>query len=84
MDKHPQAKIDYPTEWEYKVFTTDKEALKVSVFDIFDKKYGLTESKKSKTGKYESLSLKVEVLDEKERNRYFKQLSELECVSYIF
>lgn len=84
MENQPQAKIDYPTEWEYKIFTTDSKQLKITVFDIFDKPYHLTESKKSKGGKYESFSLKTEVTDEKERNSYFKALSELECVCYIF
>jgi putative lipoic acid-binding regulatory protein len=75
--------INYPTEWEYKVFTTDENAIHEKLFELIDKKYDLTHSKSSKKGKYTSLKLTLEVDSEEHRDRLFREIKDLEIVAYV-
>lgn len=73
--KHHHLKIDYPCEWEYRIIGTSEEALKLAVSEILcDRKYSLSFSNKSKTGKYVSLSLKTVVETEEIRKNTYAAL----------
>jgi putative lipoic acid-binding regulatory protein len=68
--------IKYPCNWEYKIIGKSKEALeKIAAKLINDRDYDIKLSQKSKSGKYISLEVKIEVLDESDRNKIFSDFS---------
>ena len=67
-----QAKIKYPCDWEYRIVGLDEAALKNAAAQVMgDKKYDISFSNISKTGKYFSLSVKTFVENEEIRNTLY-------------
>lgn len=75
--------ISYPTVWEYRIFTTDSEAIYSKIFEIVDKEYNLSHSKASKKGKYHSFKLTLEVDSEEHRDWLFREIKRLDIVAYL-
>lgn len=68
-------KLEYPCVWQYKVIGRDKNQLELVILDIFagcscEIKYSNT----SKTGKYHSYAIDLEVSDDENRLGYYQRL----------
>ncbi len=77
-------KINYPCQWGFKVIGNDEEVVHQAIHeclsDCFEKDHGrpveIGASRKSGGGKYVSVGLTVEVMDENERNVVFQALAD--------
>ncbi|NOX25766.1 MAG: DUF493 domain-containing protein [Deltaproteobacteria bacterium] len=69
-----EMRISYPCSWSYKIIGQDKDMVKEAITAITAGKYTLNYSNASRTGKYHSWSLTLEVNSEAERNTLFKAL----------
>jgi putative lipoic acid-binding regulatory protein len=82
IDEKPD--IEYPIEWGYRVIGTDEKTLRVVVDEVVDnREYRLNLSKKSRSGKYTSLDLKVTVDSEEHRDRIFRELKSSSAVKMV-
>jgi len=74
-DSHHIPHLHYPCEWEYRIIGPSEQALKLAVSEIMcDKKYVLSFSHQSSTGKYISLILQIVVASEEERKNIYLAL----------
>lgn len=72
-DREPQ--IAYPCLWSYKVMGPDPDKLRAAVrFVVGSLEHELTESNRSRTGKYVSLHLRLVVHDKNQRHAIFNAL----------
>jgi len=83
--KNQKPKIDYPCQWGFKVIGNDEEtvhqAIRECMNDCLEKDEAqrpveIGTSRKSGGGKYVSVGLTVEVMDENERNIIFQALAD--------
>jgi putative lipoic acid-binding regulatory protein len=80
-----EAIIEYPCEWFYKVIGSDKESVHNAVAGIIqDREYHIDDSNTSKTGKYQSFSVKVVVSDEAYRNNIYQALKVHDDIKFVF
>ena len=69
-------KINYPCLWSYRVIGPDKGLVKTAVLEIFcDLNYSLRPGNASRTGKYHSWGVSLEVKDQAQRDILFQRLS---------
>jgi uncharacterized protein len=81
MDK---PEIQYPCEWEYTVIGTDEALLRNVITEVFcGKEFSVEFSKKSKAGKYVSLTVKTKVTSEDERNGQCALLAKQPAVKMV-
>lgn len=81
---HNRPKIDYPCEWEYLIIGVNEELLKSAATEILNgRKYEISVSKTSKTGKYISLAIKTPVENEATRNNIYAALSKHAAVTKV-
>jgi putative lipoic acid-binding regulatory protein len=67
--------VTYPCRWSFTLIGTDAAAVQASVAACLkSRRYDLTPSNKSRTGKYVSLHLETLVASEDERNQLFARL----------
>ncbi len=67
--------LEYPCPWQYKAIGMDKEMLKLSIETVFkDCLCEITYSNSSKTGKYHSYRIDLQVNSEEERVGFFQAL----------
>lgn len=79
-----KAKIEYPSEWEYKVIILKDADIKEIVKDILlEKEYKLAQSNTSKGGKYKSYNLTTLVNSDDERGAIFEALKQDDRVKYV-
>ena len=84
-NKNQVVSIDYPCEWLYKVIGSDKESVHNAVAGIIeDREYHINDSNTSKTGKYQSFSVKVVVSDEAYRNNIYQALKVHDDIKFVF
>ena len=77
--------IDYPCEWLYKVIGSNKESVHNAVAGIIqNNEYHINDSNTSKTGKYQSFSVKVVVSDEAYRNNIYQALKGHDDIKFVF
>lgn len=82
MNEKP--KIDYPCIWTYKLIGEDSEKITASAEEILGRrKYGLKASNVSSKGKYKSMTLKIEVEDETDRNLLYEKLKNSSSIKII-
>lgn len=83
--KNPKPKIDYPCQWGFKVIGNDEEAVHKAIHECLrecledeesERPVEIGSSRTSGGGKYVSVGLTVEVLDEVERNIIFQALAD--------
>ncbi len=76
--------IQYPCLWSYKVIGADPDLVKENI-EIVLKHYEVAyhEAKQSRTGKYTSFHLSVQVQDEAERNTIFDKLKNIPTVKVV-
>ncbi len=76
--------IDYPCRWLYKVITTDEHGDRQRIQSMLqDCGCRITPSHRSRTGKYSSLDVEIEVRDEVHRNTVYLLLRELATVKVV-
>lgn len=76
-------KIDYPTQWEYRIIGKGKQELEEIVKSVFLKDYTLKEGQASSGGKFVSIVVSTEVADEQERNELFARLKNHPQISMV-
>lgn len=73
-----KAKIDYPSQWSYKVILgADENASQLIAGIMGDKPYTLSPSKSSENEKFKSYNLQTQVQDEHERLAIFGALKNI-------
>jgi len=76
--------IKYPCEWSYTVIGTDEDIIREAVCECLgDRGYSIFFSKKSEHGKYISLNIKTNVLNEDDRNKIYSVLCKCSSVKTI-
>jgi len=78
-------KIDYPCQWGFKVIGTDEETVHHAIHECLrecleagekERPVEIGDSRQSGGGKYVSVGLTLEVMDEVERNVIFQALAD--------
>jgi len=76
--------LEYPCNWCYKVIASEKEALQSAVKDVVDEReHTLTESNKSKGGKYVSMNLDMLVHNEDDRQFIYDALKKHDDIKMV-
>jgi putative lipoic acid-binding regulatory protein len=76
--------LEYPCNWCYKVISTEKEALQNAVKDVVDEReHTLTDSNKSKGGKYVSMNLDMLVHNEDDRQFIYDSLKKHDDIKMV-
>jgi putative lipoic acid-binding regulatory protein len=79
-----QPDIQFPCEWSYKVIGLDVNNILTAIEEsVLGLSYDVTPSNLSKTGKYVSLNLKLEVPNEEVRNLIYEKLNQSPDIKYI-
>ncbi len=82
--KNQKLEITYPCCWLYKLIAMNDDALKSAVKEIItDSDYSLLQSKSSRTGKYLSYNLEIEVHSEEVRNFFFSSLKQHPSIKMV-
>lgn len=84
-DNTPQKpKIEYPTQWGFKLIGRDKEALLKCIKEAMrDKEHLCSLGNSSRTGKFHTYNASCVVETEEERNRIFKYCQEHDDVDMV-
>ena len=82
LDGKPE--ITYPCRWSYKLIGRIQELIEQEAKEILgDKPHELTVANKSRTGKFISLELTLEVAHEEERLHIYKRLTESQVIMQV-
>ena len=74
-DSKKKAQIQYPCNWCYKVIGSDKESIQNAVKEVLDEReHKLSDSNKSKGGKYTSMNLDMLVHNDDDRQTIYEEL----------
>ncbi len=77
-------KIEYPTNWGFKLIGRDKDTLLACIKEALGEKEHLCSlGNASKTGKFHSYNASCNVENEEERNRIFKYFEEHDDVDMV-
>lgn len=83
-EMHHAPKIDYPCQWEYKTIGPDEARMREAIAQIMEGlEHTVQSANVSRTGKYCSLLLLVEVVSESHRNDIFAALSNHESIRVV-
>ena len=67
--------LQYPCNWCYKVVAHERAGIEIAALEIFtERRYTLTPSNTSKSGKYISMNLELLVHNEDERTYFYETL----------
>lgn len=76
--------ITYPCNWSYKIIASDKDYIAKTIPELLEsREYEFAESNQSRTGKYTSFSISLQVSSEKERDNIFNILKCLPSVKMV-
>jgi uncharacterized protein len=76
--------IEYPCNWGYKVIGSDVDEILSAIEDsALGLKYSITPSNVSKTGKYYSFNIEMEVPNEVVRDLVFEKLQKSEHIKFV-
>jgi len=76
--------INYPCQWPYKIIGSNSEVIKQTIRNLLENiEYQISESNRSKSGKFTSFNLSVQVDSEEERNRIFNILKSIPTVKMV-
>jgi putative lipoic acid-binding regulatory protein len=76
--------IAYPCRWVYKVVGKDYELVRLAVLEVIQvRTCEISYSRSSSAGKYQSLSVEVEVESEEQRNSFYVALKEHPAVKIV-
>jgi uncharacterized protein len=74
-DQSKKLQLAYPCEWTYKVIGNQPERLKAVIHEMMQgRPYSVSLSNRSKTKKYCSLNLVIQVENEADRNAIYQRL----------
>lgn len=77
--------IQYPCQWHYKIIGADRQRIMDTIPTLFAQRdYRLSESNRSKTGKYTSFHFSLHVHSEEERNVICTALKSIPTVKIVF
>lgn len=86
-DINKKLNIKYPCKWTYKIIGNEYELIVDAIDNILSKDnkqdYKTDISKKSKSSKYISVNLNIEVKDETTRVKYYKKLSKHKDIKIV-
>jgi len=86
LDNNSQEKpkIEYPTNWGFKIIGRDKDKLKACIKEVMGEKEHLCSTgNASKTGKFHSYNASCMVEDQEERDRLFKSFQDHDDVEMV-
>jgi putative lipoic acid-binding regulatory protein len=86
LDKNTKEKpkIEYPTQWGFKLIGRDKEALLACIKEVMGEKEHLCSlGNTSRTGKFTTYNASCEVESQEERDRIFKYFQEHKDVEMV-
>ena len=76
--------IHYPCNWSYKIIGSDRARITDTIPVVLKAfEYQFSESRQSKTGKFTSFHLSIQVNSEEERNTIFNILKDIPSVKVI-
>ncbi|MFP6094467.1 DUF493 family protein [Helicobacter pylori] len=76
--------IIYPCLWDYRVIMTTKDtSVLKELLETYQRPFKLELKNTSKSAKFYSFNVSMEVLDESERNEIFQKISQLEVVVHV-
>ena len=76
--------ITYPCDWSYKIISSDKDYIAKTIPELLEShEYEFAESNQSRTGKYTSFSISLQVNSEEERDNIFNILKCLPSVKMV-
>jgi putative lipoic acid-binding regulatory protein len=79
----PELNLEYPCPWTYTVIGTDEDRVRTAVAGVMgEMAHELRFSHSSKTGKYRSYNLELEVRSEQERLRIYRELHDHSDITY--
>ena len=77
-------KIEYPTQWGFKLIGRDKEALLASIKEVMgDKEHLCSLGNPSRTGKFHSYNASCTVESQEERDRLFRAFQDHDDVKMV-
>ena len=83
-DYNKRPEIQFPCEWSYKVIGSDVNNILAAIDEaVLGLAYDVTPSNVSRTGKYVSLNLKLEVPNEVVRNLIYENLTKSPDIKFI-
>lgn len=69
-------KVDYPSNWEYKVITESKNKIEDILFDTVNRKYKIVKQNNSKSGKYTSYTITMDVESKEDKDAILTRIYE--------
>jgi len=76
--------LEYPCNWCYKVISSEKEALQKAIKDVVqEREHTVSDSNKSKTGKYVSMNLDMLVHNEDDRQFIYDALKKHQDIKMV-
>jgi len=83
-DSKKKVEIEYPCNWCYKVIGESMEGIEEAVKEIVDEReHKLSESNKSKSGKYTSMNLDMLVHNDDDRQTIYEELKKHKNVKMV-
>ncbi len=84
VDNTKELKLDYPTNWKYKIILEKKQNAQQIAKDILKKReHKIKKSQNSSSGKYTSHSLEVLVHSDDDRKTLFDTLKEHKHIKFV-
>ena len=76
--------VEYPCQWSFRIIGKEEALIRRAVEEYLkNTEYTLSASNVSSSGKYVSINLETEVLNEEIRNRIYLDLKNMSCVKMI-
>lgn len=76
--------IEYPCTWTYRVIASDAVRTSYAIVErLGARPHRLSEGRTSRTGKYASIELELEVVDAEDRDELFAALSAMAGVRFV-
>ncbi|WP_033760923.1 HP0495 family protein [Helicobacter pylori] len=76
--------IIYPCVWDYRVIMTTKDSsLLKELLETYQRPFNLELKNTSKSAKFYSFNVSMEVSNETERNEIFQKISQLKVVAHV-
>ncbi|WP_033750932.1 HP0495 family protein [Helicobacter pylori] len=76
--------IIYPCTWDYRVIMTTKDSsLLKELLETYQRPFNLELKNTSKSAKFYSFNVSMEVSSETERNEIFQKISQLKVVAHV-
>ncbi|WP_120820565.1 HP0495 family protein [Helicobacter pylori] len=76
--------IIYPCVWDYRVIMTTKDSsLLKELLETYQRPFKLELKNTSKSAKFYSFNVSMEVSNETERNEIFQKISQLDVVAHV-